>query len=118
MRWRRSTLDIEPLPAVPDRACARQGDTLLFEATGSNRIITLTASRGDADAAFAGAAYVRRERFSVQRFTAVPMEPRGLLADWDEQEPAAHRPWRRQGAVPQPADARPADGAAGASRSA
>ncbi len=79
-------LDIEPLPAVPDRARAREGDTLLFEATGSNRILTLTASCGDADAAFASAAYVRRERFSVQRFTAIPMEPRGLLADWDEQE--------------------------------
>jgi carbon-monoxide dehydrogenase large subunit len=26
---------------------------------------------------------VRRERFQVQRFTAVPMEPRGLLAQWD-----------------------------------
>jgi carbon-monoxide dehydrogenase large subunit len=76
--------DIEPLPAVPDRACARRGDILLFEATGSNHIITLTASRGDADVAFAGAAYVRRECFSVQRFTAVPMEPRGLLAEWDE----------------------------------
>jgi len=78
--------EIESLPAVPDRACARRDDTLLFEATGSNRIITLTASRGDADTAFANAAYVRRERFSVQRFTAVPMEPRGLLADWNEQE--------------------------------
>ena len=40
--------------------------------------------RGDADAAFAGAAYVRRERFAVQRHGAVPMEPRGLLAEWDE----------------------------------
>ena len=28
-------------------------------------------------------AYVRRERFSVQRHGAVPMEPRGLLAEWD-----------------------------------
>jgi carbon-monoxide dehydrogenase large subunit len=77
-------LDIEPLSAVPDRTHASRGGTLLFEATGSNRILTLTALRGDADAAFVNAAYVRRERFSVQRFTAVPMEPRGLLADWDE----------------------------------
>ncbi len=29
------------------------------------------------------AAYVRRERFKVQRHGAVPMEPRGLLAEWD-----------------------------------
>jgi aerobic carbon-monoxide dehydrogenase large subunit len=77
------TLDIDPLPAVADRAAARSNGSLLFEATGSNLMVTLTALRGDADAAFKHAGYVRREQFSVQRFTAVPMEPRGLLADWD-----------------------------------
>src|SRR5438445_227738 len=39
--------------------------------------------RGDADAAFKNAPYTRRERFTVQRHAAVPMEPRGLLAEWD-----------------------------------
>src|SRR5262249_20512673 len=29
------------------------------------------------------APYTRRERFSVQRHGAVPMEPRGLMAEWD-----------------------------------
>ena len=38
---------------------------------------------GDADAAFKNAPYTRRERFSTQRHTALPMEPRGLLAEWD-----------------------------------
>ncbi len=76
-------LDIDPLPAVADRAAARVNDSLLFEATGSNLMVTLTALRGDADAAFKDAGYTRREQFSVQRFTAVPMEPRGLFADWD-----------------------------------
>jgi carbon-monoxide dehydrogenase large subunit len=55
----------------------------LFEEARSNLALTLTGVRGDADAAFARAAYVRRERFSVQRHGAVPMEPRGLLAQWD-----------------------------------
>ncbi len=76
-------LEIDSLPAVADRAAARVNDSLLFEATGSNLMVTLTALRGDADAAFKDAGYVRREQFSVQRFTAVPMEPRGLFADWD-----------------------------------
>ena len=49
----------------------------------TNCAATLTAVRGDADAAFKDAPYVRRERFRVQRHTAVPMEARGLLADWD-----------------------------------
>jgi aerobic carbon-monoxide dehydrogenase large subunit len=78
------TLDIEPLPPVPDRTAARADRSLLLEATGTNRVITLSAARGDAEAAIRDAPYIRRERFSVQRFTAVPMEPRGLLAQWDE----------------------------------
>jgi carbon-monoxide dehydrogenase large subunit len=76
-------LDIEPLPAVADRAMARANQSVLFEETGRNEVLTLTALRGDAEAAFRDAPYVRRERFSVQRFSAVPMEPRGLLAEWD-----------------------------------
>ena len=76
-------LDIEALPAVASRAASRADASLLYEARGSNLVGTLTALRGDADAAFKDAAYVRRERFEVQRFTAVPMEPRGLLAEWD-----------------------------------
>jgi len=39
--------------------------------------------KGDADAAFRDAPYVRRERFVVQRHTAVPMESRGFLAEWE-----------------------------------
>ncbi len=76
-------LDIEPLPAVVDGAAASSGDVLLVEAAGSNVAFTLTGVRGDADAAFEWAPYTRCERFSVQRHGAVPMEPRGLLAEWD-----------------------------------
>ena len=76
-------LDIEPLPAVADRASARTGDVLLFEESGSNLASTITAVRGDIELAFRAAAYTRRERFKVQRHAAVPMEPRGLLAEWD-----------------------------------
>src|SRR5215208_543897 len=77
-------LDIEALPAVADRAAARRDDVLLFEESGTNLPVTFTALRGDADAAFKAATYVRREQFKVQRHSAVPMEPRGLLAQWDE----------------------------------
>ena len=77
------TLDIESLPAVVDSTAAGKNDILLFEAASSNLALTLSGVRGDADAAFNGAAYVRRERFTVQRHGAVPMEPRGLLAEWD-----------------------------------
>ena len=76
-------LEIEPLPPVAGRDDARSDASVLFEATGTNRVITLSAQRGDTAAAFKDAPYTRRERFSVQRFTAVTMEPRGLLAEWD-----------------------------------
>ena len=77
-------LDIEALPPVADRAASRANESVLFESTGRNHVITLSAIKGDAQAAFKDAPYTRREKFSVQRFSAVTMETRGLLADWDE----------------------------------
>ena len=68
---------------MADRDKARREDVLLFETVGTNLPDTITAVRGDADAAFADAPYTRREHFRVQRHAAVPMEPRGLLAEWD-----------------------------------
>jgi carbon-monoxide dehydrogenase large subunit len=76
-------LDIEPLTAVTDCATAAQGDRLLFEGASTNSAMTFTAACGDADAAFAAAAYVRRERFRTQRHYGLTMEPRGLMARWD-----------------------------------
>jgi carbon-monoxide dehydrogenase large subunit len=78
-------VDIEPLPALADRDAARKDNVLLFEDTGTNLASTITALRGDADRAFREAPYVRREHFRVQRHGAVPMEPRGLMAEWDPQ---------------------------------
>jgi carbon-monoxide dehydrogenase large subunit len=76
-------VDIDQLPAVVDRAAARNGHVLLFEESGTNVASIITAVRGDIELAFRAAAYTRRERFAVQRHAAVPMEPRGLLAEWD-----------------------------------
>jgi carbon-monoxide dehydrogenase large subunit len=61
-------LEIEPLAAAARR---EQGELA----------IKYTAVKGDAGSV--KAPYTRRERFSVQRHTAVCMEPRGLLAHWD-----------------------------------
>jgi carbon-monoxide dehydrogenase large subunit len=76
-------VDIEPLPAVADRGTARKNDVILFEQAGTNLASTITALRGDAGAAFKDAPYVRKEHFCVQRHAAVPMESRGLVAEWD-----------------------------------
>lgn len=77
-------LDIEPLPALPDRAAAARYDTLLFEESGTNRALRYDVAFGDADAAFTKAEYTRRETFHCHRLTALPLETRGLIAEWNE----------------------------------
>src|ERR1700722_3052393 len=91
-------VDIESLPVVATRDAARKNENLLFESAGSNIASKIIATRGDADAAFREAPYTRRERFRVQRHSAVPMETRGLLADWD----AEHRVMTVRGAAKVP----------------
>ncbi|HEY2186377.1 MAG TPA: xanthine dehydrogenase family protein molybdopterin-binding subunit, partial [Xanthobacteraceae bacterium] len=76
-------VEIEPLPAVADRVASASNSTLLFEQKRSNLAMTFRAVRGDAAAAFNNAPYTRRESFRTQRHMALPMEPRGLLAEWD-----------------------------------
>jgi len=76
-------VDIEELPPIVDRHAAAREEALLFEEAGTNLAIQYTAAKGDPGTVWARADYVRRERFVVQRHTAVMMEPRGLLAEWD-----------------------------------
>ncbi len=74
-------VDIEPLPAVADRAAAAQDASAAVRGRPAPTVaVTFHAVRGDAAAAFANAPYVRRESFRTQRHTALPMEPRGVLA--------------------------------------
>jgi carbon-monoxide dehydrogenase large subunit len=74
---------IEPLPAVADRHAAATNKSLLFDAAGTNRSLVFEARKGDADAAFAGAPYVRRERMGTGRHYGLTLEPRGVMAEWD-----------------------------------
>ncbi len=84
-------VDIERLPAVPDRHAAASDKSLLFEASGSNRAVRYAVSFGDADAAFAKAEYTRRESFRCHRLTGLPLETRGLIAEWDAAARAGSR---------------------------
>lgn len=77
-------LDIETLPAITNREQAEVMPSVLFEEHGSNVAITWKAFKGDADAAFKTAEYIRRERFKIQRHAAMFMEPRGFVAEWNE----------------------------------
>ena len=75
---------IEELPAVNDWTVAAKDQSLLFEAPGTNRSLVFHARKGDADAAFKTAPYVRRERLRTGRHYGLTMETRGVMAEWDE----------------------------------
>jgi carbon-monoxide dehydrogenase large subunit len=77
--------DIAPLPAVIDWNSASDGATLLFEENGTNIAARYSVGFGDAEATFRSADYRRRETFRCHRQTALPMETRGLLAEWDSE---------------------------------
>jgi carbon-monoxide dehydrogenase large subunit len=77
-------VEIEELPPVADWAAASQNKSLLFEKQGTNRSLVFHARKGDADAAFANAPYVRRERMRTGRHYGLTMEPRGVMAEWDD----------------------------------
>lgn len=75
----------EPLPAVLDPMKALEPDApLLDESLGTNNIAHIEQSAGDVDAAFAAAAHVFKKEFHVGRSTAVPVEGRGVLAEYDQ----------------------------------
>ncbi|MFL6797532.1 MAG: xanthine dehydrogenase family protein molybdopterin-binding subunit [Xanthobacteraceae bacterium] len=76
-------VEIDALPPVAAWNAAVSSAGLLFESTGSNRAVRYQVSLGDAEAAFARADYVRRETFRCHRLTALPLETRGLIAEWD-----------------------------------
>ncbi|MGE0034539.1 MAG: xanthine dehydrogenase family protein molybdopterin-binding subunit [Xanthobacteraceae bacterium] len=80
-------IEIDELPAVADHVVSASDATLLFDDTGTNLATVFSARIGEnVDEAFARADYTRRERFSVQRHTALPMETRGLFAAWDDDQ--------------------------------
>src|SRR5438477_9816681 len=77
-------VQIDELPAVAGWTVAAQNKSLLFEKPGTNRPLVFESRKGDADAAFARAPYVRRERLRTGRHYGLTMEPRGVMAAWDE----------------------------------
>jgi carbon-monoxide dehydrogenase large subunit len=77
-------LDLEPLDPVPNAAAAlAPGAPILHASLGDNLAATFDVAVGDVDAAFAQAAHVVKGRFTVQRYTGMPIETRGVLATVD-----------------------------------
>jgi carbon-monoxide dehydrogenase large subunit len=76
--------DFDPLPVVVDAEAALAADApLLFPEWGNNLFLRRSGTFGDVDGAFANADVVLRRAFRSQRYTGVPMETRGCLAQFD-----------------------------------
>ena len=75
-------IDFDPLPPVVDYRQAEGTPELVHEAHGSNVVGELAGRPASAlDEVFASAAFTVRETIEQQRYTAVPMETRGLVVD-------------------------------------
>lgn len=79
----------EPLPfAIHAKDAAADDAPLLHEEAGTNAIIVRSFGRGDVDAAFAAAAVQVGATFRLRRKTAMAVENRAYLAEWDRRRRA------------------------------
>ena len=77
--------EYEPLDAVTDtRDAMASGAAVLHDTAGRNVAARFTVDVGDVDRAVAEADYVLDDEFYIQRHSGVPLETRGLVAEFDE----------------------------------
>lgn len=81
-------IEFEELPAVVDIDAARKpGSPVISPELGDNVCFRGKIDTGGVDEIFANAAHVAEEEFRFGRHTAVTMEPRAIVADYDANEP-------------------------------
>jgi carbon-monoxide dehydrogenase large subunit len=79
-------VEYEPLPPIVDPYQAIKSDAVpIHEHIGSNVGLRIYREGGDVESAFAHAEHIVIERFEVQRLAPVPMETRGVVADYQPQ---------------------------------
>jgi carbon-monoxide dehydrogenase large subunit len=80
-------VEYEPLPSVTDdEAGGEVGAPLLHPEWGDNVAVAFTHAAGDPEGAFSSAEVVVRERFRIQRYVGMPIEPRGVVATHDRRD--------------------------------
>ncbi|MGE9008639.1 xanthine dehydrogenase family protein molybdopterin-binding subunit [Leptospira interrogans] len=80
-------IEFEELPAVVDIDAARApGSPVISPELGSNLCFHGKIDTGGVDDVFANAAHIVEEEFHFGRHTAVTMEPRAIIADYDASE--------------------------------
>ena len=82
-------VEYEPLPVITDPvAAAEAGVPVLFPEWGDNVAVKFATGFGNVDAALAAADVRVRERFDIQRYVGMPIETRGVVAQWDARDGA------------------------------
>ncbi|HYH42617.1 MAG TPA: xanthine dehydrogenase family protein molybdopterin-binding subunit [Burkholderiales bacterium] len=77
----------EELPVVSDAEAALEpGSPVIHPELGDNRCFEYTVDTGNVDAIFAAADHVVEATFNTSRHTAVTLEPRSMIADFDPTE--------------------------------
>jgi aerobic carbon-monoxide dehydrogenase large subunit len=77
----------EPLPAVTDMVAGGEpGSPLLHPDWATNVAVAFTHGIGDAERALAAADVVIEETFRIQRYVGMPLETRGVVAQWDRRD--------------------------------
>lgn len=76
-------VEIETLGPIPDWRTSETDAVCLFD-DQSNVAARYRVGFGDIERVFADAPYRRKEFFRAHRHTAIPMETRGVVAEWDE----------------------------------
>ncbi|MBV8087837.1 MAG: molybdopterin-dependent oxidoreductase, partial [Chloroflexi bacterium] len=77
----RIVVEYEPLPvAASADAAMAEGAPLLYDEMDSNVLWQDLFTYGDVEGAFAQAAHVVRQRFTIQRFASTPLETYGCIA--------------------------------------
>jgi carbon-monoxide dehydrogenase large subunit len=80
-------VDYEPLAPVTDVVAGGEtGAPLIHADVPGNVGVQFRAGFGDAARALAAADVRVRERFHVQRYVGMPMETRGVVAQWDQRD--------------------------------
>jgi aerobic carbon-monoxide dehydrogenase large subunit len=77
----------EPLPVVGDMVAAGEpGAPLIHPEWATNVAVGFTHGIGDAERALAGADVVLEDTFRIQRYVGMPLETRGVVAQWDRRD--------------------------------
>ena len=77
----------EPLPVVGDMVAAGEpGAPVIHSEWGTNVAVGFTHGIGDAERALAAADVVLEETFRIQRYVGMPLETRGVVAQWDRRD--------------------------------